>query len=311
MHLKIIIPDSVKELSESAISECLNLEEVVLPKNLEKIPKNLLSRCSKLIKISWPDNLKEIGEAAFSGTGLKVINIPETVTTIDDYALSYTYANKITIPKSVKNIGLSICAGTSEIEVYDSIDDNAKPAKEYIDYTCGTPNSNVGWMGIYKNKMYASAQDATWHNHTIIVKSKETDEIKYRVPMNKIDEDIEYNSMLTSSWGKNAEFNFELLDIAFTKMKITSYKIKLAISRLEDNYELTDVNRKMYESYLKKMGVKIVKYCININNLNTLKILEKYEVITKTNIDKAIEYAQEKQNTTIVNYLKDYKNKII
>lgn len=311
---KIIIPDSVKEISESAISECLNLEEVVLPKNLEKIPKYLLAGCSKLIRISWPDNLKEIGEAAFSGTGLKVINIPETVTTIDDYALSYTNANKITIPKSVKNIGLSICAGTSEIEVYDSIDDNAKPAKEYIDNCNGTPNSNVGWMGICKNKMYtvcAASPNTIWHNHTIIVKSKETDKIKYRVPMNGIDEARTYYCMLTSSWGKNAEFNFYLLDKAFTKIKNMRYKIKLAISRLEDNYELTDGIRKMYESYLKKSGVKIVKYYIDINDLNTLKILEKYEVITKINIDKAIEYAQEKHNTTIVSYLKDYKNKII
>lgn len=310
----IIIPDSVKELSESAISECLNLEEVVLPKNLEKIPKNLLAGSSKLIRISWPDNLKEIGEAAFCGTGLKAINIPETVTTIDDYAFSYTHANKITIPKSVKNIGLSICAGTREIEVYDSIDDNAKTAKEYIDDCNGTPNSNVGWIGICHNKMYtvcAASPNTTWHNHTIIVKSKETDEIKYRVPMNGIDEARAYYCMLTSSWGKNAEFNFDLLDIAFTKMKNMSYKIKLAISRLEDNYELIDVIREMYESYLKKTGLKIINYCIDINDLNTLKILEKYEVITKTNIDKAIEYAQEMQNTTIVNYLKDYKNKII
>ena len=94
-------------------------------------------------------------------------------------------------------------------------------------------------------------------------------------------------------------------------MKNMSYKNELAISRLDDNYELTDVIREMYESYLKKTGLKIINYCIDINDLNTLKILEKYQVITKTNIDKAIEYAQEKQNTTIVNYLKDYKNKII
>ena len=71
-----------------------------------------------------------------------------------------------------------------EIEVYDTIDSEAKPAAEYLDDTNGGFNGKVGFIGIHQKENYiVAACNANWHEHTIIVRSAEDDSEKYRVRM--------------------------------------------------------------------------------------------------------------------------------
>jgi hypothetical protein len=69
---------------------------------------NVFSDCSKLTRIIFEENsqLRSIGAKAFSNCrGLKSIEIPTSVTTIDNYAFSYCInLETITIPKSVKKV---------------------------------------------------------------------------------------------------------------------------------------------------------------------------------------------------------------
>jgi len=310
---KIIFPDTVKEIGASACESCKKLEEVILPKNMKKLSPSIFENCQKLSKIKWPENLEEIKDCCFTATNIKKLDFPDTVTTLGDHAFAFIKAKKITIPKTVKKIGLSVLAGIKEIEVYDNIDDEAKPAIECFDDTNGYPNSNVGWLGICWCRGYvicASEPNSTWYNHTITVKSAETGKIKYRVPMYGKDELRKVYCMLSSSWGKNAEFDFNRLDEYFKDIKDFNAKIKISIYRLEDNYNLNDETKEVYKSYLKKNGIKVINNLIEENDIELLENVLKYDVVTKTNIDKAIAYAKEKNKTNIEKYLENYKKEV-
>ena len=310
---KIIFHDSLHAIKDSACSDCLKLEEVILPANMKEIPNSLFESCSKLKKVTWPNNLEEIGKKAFMETALKKLDFPPSVTKINDYAFAFIKTDSITLPKTIKNIGLSIFAGVKQIEVYDTIDDNAKPADTYIDDCNGEPNSNVGWMGICRCEGYtlcAASPNSTWHNHTIVVKSAETDKTKYKVHMLGIGEPRTVYCTMASIWGKNAEFDFKQMDKCFEKMKSLDYKFKIAISRLEDNYKLSDETKNMYQSYLKKVGLKMVNRLIENDDYEEVKKAVENNIITKSNIDKAISLANELKRVNILSYLMNCKNEM-
>ena len=79
-------------------------------------------------------------------------------------------------------VGYETFSGCSDITLYDTIDPEAKPSNEWIDYDNGSPNSLVGFIGI--GEAYAKpscAANHTWLDYEITVRSAETDEIKYKV----------------------------------------------------------------------------------------------------------------------------------
>ena len=60
---------------------------------------------SNVKKVVIEDGVTSIGNYAFSYTGLKSITIPDSVTSIGNYAFSYTDLKSITIPDRVTSIG--------------------------------------------------------------------------------------------------------------------------------------------------------------------------------------------------------------
>ena len=60
--------------------------------------------------------------------------------------------------------------------------------------------------------MWECAANHKWVNYTIIVKSAETDEIKYIVWMGSDPSQRKYYCFLSSAWGHNATFAFKELD---------------------------------------------------------------------------------------------------
>ena len=84
----INIPDSVTYIGDSAFEHCNNATNVVLPNTLTKLNNSTFAYCYKLESISIPASVTTIGRGAFEGSGLKNIEIPGNVKTIEDYAFS-------------------------------------------------------------------------------------------------------------------------------------------------------------------------------------------------------------------------------
>ena len=89
----------------------------------------------------------------------------------------------------------------------------------------------------------------------------------------------------------------------FTRMEDCAEKVELAVSRLENPYNLTDENWVMYQDYLSKTAPKVVPEFIDNNKIAAFPLLVKHRVIRKANINKMVDYAQNARRMDILSYL--------
>ena len=108
---KIIIPDSVKEISKNCFLKCTNLKEVNIPTSVTKLGEFCFADCSSLTKINILESnesinsVKEIGAECFGKCGnLKEINIPTSINKINDCWFDACGLTKIDILESNESI---------------------------------------------------------------------------------------------------------------------------------------------------------------------------------------------------------------
>jgi len=103
---KITIPNSVKNLSNNLFTNCTNLTNVQLSESLVSIGISCFEKCSKLTDIYLPQSLKSIGGSAFSYSGIKAIELPDSVTAIQPSTFGGCYSlRSVKLPKTLTSIG--------------------------------------------------------------------------------------------------------------------------------------------------------------------------------------------------------------
>lgn len=101
----IVIPDSVKTLEDGAFAGCSSLEKINIPPAIEYIVRDLFNGDKALKTIEWNDKVERIYGGAFRGTGFESIEIPDTVTLIEERAFEECSDLKsVKLPDSVKEI---------------------------------------------------------------------------------------------------------------------------------------------------------------------------------------------------------------
>jgi hypothetical protein len=97
----------VKEIGNSAFSDCTSLTSVVIPDSVTSIGYDAFKACYSLTSVSIPDSVTSIGNYAFAySTSLTSVVIPDSVTSIGYSAFSNcTSLTSVVIPDSVTSIG--------------------------------------------------------------------------------------------------------------------------------------------------------------------------------------------------------------
>lgn len=115
---KLVLPDDVKALSESAFCALKNLEEVVLPNTLERIEDSAFASCYKLKTVTLPDNIEIIPRSCFYNcSNLQEINFPKNLKKIRSNAFYQCESlKKITLPNSVIKIDVNTFMDCKNLE---------------------------------------------------------------------------------------------------------------------------------------------------------------------------------------------------
>ena len=145
---KATLEKGITSIPRNLFHKNTTLTQVTIPDTVTKIEEFAFAECGNLESVSLPDNVNQIGEYVFAKTGIKEINIPDTVTIIRDHTFknctalktinwsksitdiqSYAFENcdaltKLDIPNTVTNIGEGAfyeCGGLSDIAVPNSV----------------------------------------------------------------------------------------------------------------------------------------------------------------------------------------------
>lgn len=164
---KVVIPDGVKEINESAFYGC-NITDIVIPdsvteigasafvstdiesftfsKSMDTIPESMFSSCQNLTDIKIPEHIKKIGRYAFSNISIRSIDLPEGLTEIGVNAFIFNpdcdYDTEVVLPASIKKLDSHSFYGVKHIVVTT---DNGKLPRGLFD-AIGTGNNSVKRM---------------------------------------------------------------------------------------------------------------------------------------------------------------------
>ncbi len=336
---QFIVPDTVREISESAFQGCNNLKVVKLPNGCETIGEYAFYSCENLTNINL-NQVRELGAHAFGDCkSLKSVELDnvfvvkdstfhgcwklhnvrlEKVETIENAAFADCKVENLHLPNTLKTIHEYAFCGRGSVAVPESVEKIGMCALE--DFQEITIYDNLRGRVSEMGKPYGYA---TGFSYDVFVKSAEDGTLKYVIPMHCDGTYKMYNWMM-SAWGNDNSFGFESLDRHFKSIQKPYIKTKIAMTRLSYPYNLTDEAKKVYETYLKRNAVGIVEQFIDGYNDDAaftyaaidfsphikhraFELASTWGLLKKTNIDELIEYAQKKECTEWVAFLLDWK----
>ena len=103
------IPSELQYIGPSAFEQCENLktDPLVFPEGFEKLDGAVFANCTNLTgKVVLPSTIKEIGEAAFWRAKISSINFPEGLEKIGDAAFYGCRLEEVHIPNSCQDLGI-------------------------------------------------------------------------------------------------------------------------------------------------------------------------------------------------------------
>ena len=107
--VKINIPSELLYIGPSAFEQCENLkaDSLVFPEGFEKLDRAVFVNCTSLTgKVVLPSTIKEIEEAAFWRAKISSINFPEGLEKIGDAAFYGCRLEKVLLPNSCQDLGI-------------------------------------------------------------------------------------------------------------------------------------------------------------------------------------------------------------
>lgn len=123
---RLVIPEGVVLIRDSAFAKCAGIKSVIFPKSLVTIGYRAFNLCAGLISLMLPSSVTSIERSAFYGcTSLTSLIIPESVVSIGINAFrECSGLTTVTIPDSVTTIGyeaFKACTGLVAVSLPNSV----------------------------------------------------------------------------------------------------------------------------------------------------------------------------------------------
>jgi hypothetical protein len=117
---KVVLPNTVTEISSYAFKDCISLEEIALSNQLKSILEGAFLGCSSLKIITLPETLEVLEATIFSGcSSLSEITIPEQITLLFNHTfLDCNSLRTITLPMGIQRIEPDALAGCKDVTIY-------------------------------------------------------------------------------------------------------------------------------------------------------------------------------------------------
>ena len=288
----IIIPEGVTKIGNDAFRECKKLKSVTIPNSVKEIGAFAFMSCHELESVSIPSNVRKIGEAAFAYCEkLTSVEISNGVQRIDNGAFSECKNLKnIYIPDSVKKIGSGAFNGCEKLETIELSEKN-----RYFSFA----------GGILYDKNLTKLIEAVSPPEIIVIPDSVTELDEDSLSSCKYEKIIIRNNELDWNYHYNINEIFDMIvNDEFVYFDGDSY-----FGRFLCDFFCRDYESENFKACFKKNFANIFNDAINTENTVFInKVIKSKKYLTKSNIDKFIEYASLKNKSEISEILIAYKN---
>ena len=114
---EVILTEGYRRIGNYAFSACGSLKQVVLPQSLKEIGDYAFAGCSSLGSLTLPLLLEQLGSYALSGTGIKTLDIPNSVFWIGDGTFAECkYLKSMVIKDNINEIPKDTFKGCVSLE---------------------------------------------------------------------------------------------------------------------------------------------------------------------------------------------------
>ena len=121
-----IISDGYLKIGRQAFQGCIELTQVIMPMSLKEISDYAFYGCKNLSTLMLPINLQQIGKFAFAGTGIKQLIFPSSLYWIDEGAFSNCEKiAELNIPQTINRIPdrcFARCSSLKKIKLAEGIE---------------------------------------------------------------------------------------------------------------------------------------------------------------------------------------------
>ena len=126
----IVIPAKYMNLPVTVIGDCAfegsDIKSVVIPSGVTEIHYAAFADCASLTSVTLPDTLTSIGEYAFYETGVKNLTLPSSLKTVGESAFEMSALETIYVPDSVEELGEYLFYGCTSLREITVGENNAK-----------------------------------------------------------------------------------------------------------------------------------------------------------------------------------------
>lgn len=159
----------LSQIPDRAFQHCYSLKSIIIPYNVKIIGGGAFEHCRKLTTVNIPFGVKVIERGTFHHVAISSITIPNSVTSIEDFAFGgCDGSTSITIGNNVNHIGRQAfdgCSGITSITIPSSVSSIGSYAFSGCDnltsiHCKGYPSkvkTDMGHTSLFSDVTYSSA----------------------------------------------------------------------------------------------------------------------------------------------------------